>query len=82
MAFAAIGGAIAGSLAGQPFFESSCSEMDSILCGLQGALGAGLAGLLLGIRAAGSVLRGRWAAFVVLTTLAAVESVVLVLNSA
>jgi hypothetical protein len=58
--FAALGVVIAGPVSDLQRFEDSCIEMDSILCGLQGAIGGAVAGLAFGIRAAIGVMRGVW----------------------
>ena len=49
VAFAALGVPIAGPVSDLQRFEDSCFEMDSILCGLQGAIGGAVAGLAFGI---------------------------------
>lgn len=66
VAFAALGVLIAGSVSDLQRFEDSCFEMDSILCGLQGAIGGAAAGLAFGIRAAMGVMRGVWMSVAVL----------------
>jgi hypothetical protein len=60
VAFAALGVLIAGPVSDLQRFEDSCFEMDSILCGLQGAIGGAVAGLAFGIRVAIGVMRGVW----------------------
>jgi hypothetical protein len=60
VAFAAFGVQISGPVSDLQRFEDSCIEMDSILCGLQGAIAGAVAGLAFGIRAALGVMRGVW----------------------
>jgi hypothetical protein len=60
VAFAALGVVVAGLVSDLQRFEDSCIEMESILCGLQGAIGGAVAGLAFGIRAAIGVMRGVW----------------------
>ena len=81
VSFAIIGVLLAGPVSDLPRFETSCFEMDSILCGLQGALGGAVAGVAFGIRTAQGALRGRWTPMVLLALLALVEGVVLLIHS-
>jgi hypothetical protein len=57
-------------------FEEACSGLAGITCLIQAEVGGVIAGLLLGIRGARSVLRGRWTILLVLVAVAALEWVV------
>jgi hypothetical protein len=59
-------------------FEEACSGLAGITCLIQAEVGGAIAGLLLGIRGARSVLSARWSILLVLVAVAGIEGLLIV----